>query len=572
MIKFVVAVKQRECFTANFKYLVFRVMRREIKWGGILRAALGPAAFFVSVSVCFQASGQEKGRRDTLSAFQRQSIIDYCEEYGEILSSSELSLVDGFTADEALWLWNDAKSALPSPDGGTSHLVTARFKKKFLSDGFSATVRYDLAGRKLSAGLTLDNDPMEKPVDFISGYVKYGRVLAGDFSARFGQGLVMWNGLAMNVMGEPSSLARRAGGLKGYRSTDESDFLRGAAVSFDVGRRCEVSVFASYNALDAAADDSSYTSIVTGGLHSTDSEIAKRHSMHEVLAGTNVSFSGSNWKVGATAAGYSYDRKNGRKVKDYNRLQQYDGLWGNFSADWTVTLGHWRLFGEAALDAHLAPAVLSGVIWSPSYGFEVSAVAKVFSPSYIAAHSAGSAYNQVGGAVAARYRKGRWTFNMNVDAGWYPWYRYQKPAGGGQLKLRLAAQYAFSAGPQILCQLSFSSILKGKLHVSVPIGRFSVNSRFEANEGGLATFLEGTFTARRLQISARGTFYNVSDWEHRVCFYEKGTPQSFSMESYYGKGYGGYLTLKYTPVRNLDLWLKLQQNYCAFFMRIFIPG
>lgn len=547
-------------------------MRREMKWGRLLRAALVTAAFFISFPVCFPAFGQERGRMDTLSAYQRQSIIDYFERYGEIMSVAELSLVDGFTRDEAEWLWDDVKCFFPSDGKRTSHLVTSKFKKKFLSEGFSATVKYDYTGKRMSAGITLDNDPMEKPVDFISGYVGYGRLLAGDFSARFGQGLAMWNGSSMNIMGEPSALMKRASGIKGYRSADESDFLRGAAVSFDLGDRCGMSLFASYNAVDASADDSTYTSIVTGGLHSTDSEIARRHAMHEFLSGAHATFCRNTWEAGVTLVVYSYDRKNARKVRDYNRLQQYDGFWGNFSADWMATLGHWRLFGEAALDAHFSPAVSAGAVWSPSYGLEVSAVAKTFSPSYIASHSSGSTYNQVGGQVAATYLKGNWKFNLNTEFFWYPWYRYQKPAGGRQLKGRVAVQYLFPAGTAVLCQASWNTFLKVKLNVSVPVGRFTVCSRFEANEGGFATFLEGGFKMRRIQLSARGTFCNTTDWEHRICFYEKGTPQSFSTESYYGKRFGGYLTLKYTPVQNIDLWFKLQQNYCAFFMRIFIPG
>ena len=49
-------------------------------------------------------------------------------------------------------------------------------------------------------------------------------------------------------------------------------------------------------------------------------------------------------------------------------------------------------------------------------------------------------------------------------------------------------------------------------------------------------------------------------------------PQSFAVENYAGKGIGAYLTVRYAPTRWLEMWLKLQQGYVAYFVRIFIPG
>lgn len=547
-------------------------MRREISGMGILRAALFGAAFLF----CFfavEASAQERDTLLEISEFKRQSIIDYCEQYGDILSVSELSLVDGFTPDEAQWLWEDVKAMNLGEGSRPVHTITSKFKKKYAGEGFSLTGKYDFdSRRKLSAGLTVDNDPCEKFPDFLSGFVKYGRVIVGDYSARFGQGLVLWKAFGLSAMGEPASLVRRPAGLQPYRSTDESNFLRGAAGSFRVGRLAEISLFASYNAVDARLVDSCYTSIATDGLHATDAERAKRHSMHEVVFGSNCTLQGDNWRVGITAVGYSYNKHNGRRIQDYNRLQQYDGLWGNFGVDFMATLGAWRLFGEAALDAGASPAALLGAIWSPSYNLEVSFQAKAFSPSYIATHSCGTTHNLLGGVFVAKYIVKRWKFNLNAEYSYYPWYRFQKPAGGSLFKARLAAQYTFPRGAVILAQASWSQMPKGRLHVSVPLGRFTVAARAEGNPGGLATYLEFSYGRTKWSCSLRGTYYNTSDWDHRVYLCEKGVPQTFGTEAYYGKGAGGYLVVKYSPVRHIDLCLKAQQNYCAFFTRIVIPG
>ncbi len=78
--------------------------------------------------------------------------------------------------------------------------------------------------------------------------------------------------------------------------------------------------------------------------------------------------------------------------------------------------------------------------------------------------------------------------------------------------------------------------------------------------------------SRRWDLSARATLWSAKDWDSRICFYERGVPESFLVENYYGKGIGAYLVVKYAPTRNVELWAKVQQGYCAYFVRIFIPG
>ena len=152
--------------------------------------------------------------------------------------------------------------------------------------------------------------------------------------------------------------------------------------------------------------------------------------MHEWVAGGNASWDRGRWHVGVTAVGYGYDKANGRRVQDYNRFQQYDGAWGNLGVDVYGSLGSFRLFGEAALDAHGAPAVLAGGLWSPSYGFETNLLLRCYSPAYIATHAGAystlsSVSNQIGATYALQAILGRWTLRLNADAAWYPWKRYR---------------------------------------------------------------------------------------------------------------------------------------------------
>ena len=513
-----------------------------------------------------------------LTLFQVESVLAWRERYGAVRSFTEWALVEGFSPERVAALAPFFSLGEPQAEAPPSNTLTARFKKSWKKEGFSITAKDFYESERLSLGLVTDNDPMERFPDFVSFSARYKGLYAGDFTARFGQGLVLWKSFSLSAFGTPSTAARRDGGLQPYRSTDESNFFRGAGWTRGFGR-VAVSAFVSRNAVDARVVDGTYTSIVTGGLHATEAERAKRHAMHEYVAGANAAISAGRWHLGVTLAAYAYDKRNGRTVQDYNRYQQYDGLWGNLGFDWYGSLGSLRIFGEAAVDAHGAPAVLSGLLWSPDYGFETSLTLRCYAPSYIATHagaysSISSVSNQLGAAWAMQAILGSWTIRANADAAYYPWKRYRAEAGTTGFKGRVQVLRTFAGGAEGEVQLAWSSRLKGRVRVSWPVGdAWSFGVRADANRGGAAGFAEGRWRpSRKWDIAARMTLWRTEDWDSRISFYERSVPQSFAVESFSGKGVGAYLVVKYAPTRNVDLWMKIQQGYCAYFVRIFLPG
>ena len=513
-----------------------------------------------------------------LTLFQVESLLAWRERYGAVRSVTEWALVEGFTPESVAALKPFFALGEPLVRQPATQTYTARVKKKWKQPGFSLTAKAQYESEPLSLSAVIDNDPKERFPDFISLSARYKGVYAGDFTARFGQGLVLWKSFSLSAFGTPSTASRRGSGLQGYHSTDEANFFRGVGWSHTFGR-IQASAFVSRNAVDARIVDGRYTSIVTGGLHTTDAERAKRHAMHEYVAGGNVTLTQGRWRIGVTAVGYRYDKANGRKVQDYNRYQQYDGLWGNLGIDAYGSLGSLRLYGEAAIDAHGAPAVLAGALWSPSYGFETSLTLRCYAPSYIATHagalsSLSSVSNQIGGAWALQAIHGSWTLRANADLVWYPWKRYRHEAGTWGFKGRIQVLRTFSGGTEGELQLAWSSRLKGRLRLSLPIGaNVQTSFRFDANRGGAAGYADVRWhPGRRWDFSARVTLWQTQDWDARISFYERGVPQSFLVENYAGKGIGAYLVAKYAPTRNVELWVKLQQGYAAYFVRIFIPG
>ena len=124
------------------------------------------------------------------------------------------------------------------------------------------------------------------------------------------------------------------------------------------------------------------------------------------------------------------------------------------------------------------------------------------------------------------------------------------------------------------CRPAWSSQWKARLQFGLPLGpAWQLDGRADANLHGAAAYAGFRWQpSGKWTLAARLTVWSTKDWASRICFYEQNVPQSFAVESYYGKGIGAYLLLKYAPVRYVDLCLKIQQGYLSYFVRIFMPG
>jgi len=551
------------------------------------------------------ASRGELERFPLFSLFQIESILEYKKEFGDILSLNELSLIDGFSSGFVKmispFISIDSGRTIGLPDLGKrwSGDIILRGKKKWKTEGMSYAAKYKLDyADKISAGINLESDAGEKLTkyylpDYTSMYVGYkgskllNNVIIGDYTARFGQGLVVWKAFPVSFMGGPSSSVKRESALRGHSSTSESDYLRGAGATFSL-KNGKLSCFASLNGVDARlSEEGEYTSIVSDGYHVTEAQLQKRHAMKEYLAGINYCHDFNNWKLGVTAAWYSYNKKNGRKIQDYNKYQYYDGWWGNVGFDYYGVYGNFRFFGELATDPGFAFAALSGLIWSPFYKLEMSMVLRSYSKKYIATHAGAystlsSCSNQRGATFSAQYIfNGGWKSIVNIDYSYYPWSRFRVDGASSALKGKLSLTKEYLNGSSMLCQVNCNykseegMIFKGRFHINTAIGRrWKLGTEATGNLRGFAVYQDVSYKSAngKFESSARVTYYNTKDWNSRVYLYERGMPQSYSVETYSGKGTGVYLVLRYSPVKSVDLWLKWSLNYSAFLIRIFIPG
>ena len=533
--------------------------------------------------------------------FQIESILDHRREFGEILSAGELALVDGFTREKAALCAQFFSFGSDHPPGAQlqerlwRHNALLRTRWKTGEPVPSLTGKYAATAPHLTLAATFDHDAGEAwQQGFLPDFVSLSagwtgergalvqQAVVGDFTARFGQGLVLWKAFrAGALLGEPASVLRHTSGLRSYTSTDESNFFRGAGATLALGA-WRLTALASGNAVDARLSGEAYTSIATDGLHRTDTERAKRHTMHEWVAGLSIGREFQQGRIGLTAAAYRYDKANGRRIHDYNRYQQYEGWWGNLGVDGYWHSQHWRLFGEAAVDAGGAPSCVAGVLWSPVYALETSLLLRYYDKSYIATHAGAystlsTCANQAGATLSLRYYLNKvWTLRAHGEYSYYPWirYGYDGPSSAWRARLELAGNFPDGSSAQLLFRNNsgrWQARLGGNWSVS---DHWSLGARAQGGPGGGAAYAEAAYTGfrRKLTLAGRITCYDTADWDSRVSFYEKGLPQSYSVRQFYGKGTGAYLLVRYAPVKSLEGWVRVSDDYCAFLIRSFIPG
>ncbi len=273
-------------------------------------------------------AGESRLRASGLfSAFQLASLLEYRNESGDILSFAELGLIDGFSPEyaEALAFFVSLRSS--SPPGGRQRLdfrneLTVKASAR-LTGEMAYGVRYEAAlGERAElrwTSRTTYSEPQFGLGTISAAYYgrgSLGKVVAGNFNARFGQGLVMWSGFSMSGYGSAASFCRKAGGLS----------VTGAAGAelFGIGADWRIG---AYRFSAALTPDSKGTVV-------------------------NISRDWRRISAGVTA-----------------------GLEAA-SVDWRLAFPGGSFFGEAACSYRGQVSAIAGTQWIPQYGFKLSLLAR----------------------------------------------------------------------------------------------------------------------------------------------------------------------------------------------------
>ncbi|HOF20089.1 MAG TPA: hypothetical protein PLO24_02440, partial [Bacteroidales bacterium] len=199
------------------------------------------------------AEENELARLFFLTDFQIRALSDHIRSTGSILSLYEIASIPGFDRRTAEIM----NPLISLRESGRKININSKFMSRTLSSfiikpagsdsnypgsAWKILVRHRTEKGPFTAGFTCEKDPGEKflsgspPLpDFLSAHLAFSgnglvrKVIAGDYSAKFGQGTALNTGIHTGLPLTAAGYFPSRNEIKPYTSVDENNFFRGAA-------------------------------------------------------------------------------------------------------------------------------------------------------------------------------------------------------------------------------------------------------------------------------------------------------------------------------------------------------
>ena len=537
------------------------------------------------------ASRKELERSGLLTEFQIESLLKYTARTGAVLSFAELSLLYGFNEDlvkrispyiilgerkrvsrgfrydasadiyvrytgtleqqsvtkkqsqqtkvyeEALNSNSTASSFGLSKETYLTRMkavygekveVAALWSGSAMLSGSSNTA----IGRKVKTNSFLSGGISVK--DIALGRVTIDRVVVGDFAAKLGQGLAVWNSFTYSGVDENYGFSKRGEAISVYNSSDTAKTLRGVALSVSLGK-------VSYS----------------GG-----------YAVEKKILLNRLSYNGSLFKIGLN----HFQKENAPPV---------------LSVDARTGIGVTRFFGEGAWNYTTnATAFLLGC--STEYGkWSMHLLSLIYANSFISSMS--GAYsslshpaNQRGFAAVTAgplYRKLKFSasfqymqypkerYHLNYPSAMYKGYvKLSIDDAGFTTPARNELYFRFYTRCNITYKEQAESVALYSLRVA---GKKSLGSHLTMgvrgewnnyNCYGVMAYLRSLFLKSRVAAVAGAVSYDVKKWDGRIYFPESELPMTFSSHLLYGRGLDWFAMVSAKFSRWLSLHFKVQQR------------
>jgi hypothetical protein len=579
-----------------------------------------------------------------LSPFQVAALINYRRLFGKLVSIYELQAVPGWNLDliqkilpfitvaDAVSLQEDFRNRFKNGENSvlirTSYVLeqSEGFKRK---DDPNATsfypgsrerllVRYKYQYKNLlQYGITGEKDPGEQwfkgaqknGFDFYSAHLfvrNVGIVKAlalGDFTVNMGQGLLQWQSLAFRKSVDVVNVKRQATVLRPFNSTNEFFFNRGAGITIEKGN-IQATAYASFRRVDGNISNDSlqfsedfFSSLLTSGLHRTNSEQADKNQVQMNSFGGNVSYVKNNLKLGINGIHFQFDKPFNRSNELYNQYTFRGTRLTNFSFDWAYTYRNLHWFGEAAVHNQKNYAMVSGLLMSVDPKVDLSLVYRNIQPGYQTI--IGNAFtestlpaNEKGFFAGTSIRpSSKWRLDAYMDLYRFPWLRFQidAPSYGNDYLVQLTYKpnklfEVYTRYRQESKARNFND--DGNLNAAIvqPVSRQNLRTQAQFKVSPVITLrqrldamwydLDGPRQSRGFlcffdvfykpvmkpfSANLRLQYFETDNFDSRIYAYESDVLYGFSIPAFSDKGYRYYTNVNYDFSKKLSVWLRFAQ-------------
>ncbi len=471
----------------------------------------------------------------------------------------------------------------------------------------------------MSIGVTGEKDPGEEffrgsqknGFDFYSAHAfykggKYLRAAAlGDYQVQIGQGLNLWTGYAFGKTADATNVKKSANPLRPYTSVDEARFLRGAAVHLGVGDFSLLAI-GSYKQVDGAVaiadsldqESAIVESINLGGFHRTNTEIARKHTLNEIITGASAQYTTRNLHVGINGIYQGYDKPYVKDTVPYNQYDFRGKGTTSLSADYGWVVRNFNFFGEVAMSTHsMGWAMLHGVLFSPDSRVSMSMVYRNYSKDYQSfynnALSEGSrTQNESGFYTGLKVQLTRsFSVNSYVDVFRFPWLKYlvDAPSRGHEIlvqpsykpnrQLEIYARFReqvrqknsrWSDGTitpiedvvQRNYRLNISYQVSESIKLKSRVEFITIDRESSGREKGVMISQDIIYRPKSMpiDIALRYALFDTDSYDTRIYTYENNALYVFSSPSYYYQGSRAYILVRWTFLKHFDLWARYGVN------------
>lgn len=566
------------------------------------------------------AGENELSRLFFLTDFQIRALRDHIKSTGSILSLYEIASIPGFDRRTAeimshLIIIGEAGSRVELKSKAMSRTFSNFIIKPSVSDNscpgsaWKILVRHKTEKGPYTAGFTCEKDPGEKflsgspPLpDFFSAYVAFSgrglvrKVIAGDYSAKFGQGTALNTGFHTGIPLTAAGYFPSRSEIRPYTSVDENNFFRGAACELASGK-AGLSLFVSHNRIDATTEYSNDSSILfikslyKTGLHNTPATILKKDAIAETAYGANLSLNftrvttGMNFHRTVLSLPFIDSATTAEKLFDFSGRRK-DIL----SAYYTASPGRSLLFGELSYGGNKKYALVQGFTLRPSGRLTINGLYRYYSPGFGGLHSRGpgvssSASNEEGILGNFTFEAARYLFiSAGYDLCRHPWLRYRTSFPSLSKRYELKLKYLPHDKLNIEMSYNYRSSVNNEKREQGIAGRkstscgtfktvfrysqekdLSLNFRIDCKavrESGSRGYLMSQdliyrFRSLPLTFWSRFCIFSTDDWDSRLYVYEYDLLYSYSIPAFSREGTRMYLMTEW----NFSSFARIRLKY-----------
>lgn len=585
-----------------------------------------------------RASREELLDLHLLNDIQIENLLEYRTRTGPLLNEYELQAVPG-------WELSDIRRVLPFVKvGGDLDTRFTPLRQGFVQgkdqlllrwgrawpgnfpsssegDPFAMALRYQHNfDNRMRFGLTAEKDPGEaffaksnpQGFDFYSAHFFLSRpnrwlqsLALGDFTARFGQGLLLQTGFALGKTAETTNIIRSGARIRPYASFGEAFFLRGGAATVRLHEKLEVTALYANRRRDAnrptlpedpdfiTPEEQQFTTLQSSGLHRTPTEIEDEKAVREEVAGLSASYLMRHGHVSVNGLHIRYDRDWQPSAEPYNRFDFAGRQLTGASVDYAWHRRNYYFFGETAGSGNKAVATVNGLLVGVDRRVTLSMTHRWLPARYQSIYAApfaetSGANNEHGLYIGADIRPSRpWQINLYADVWRTPWlsFRADGPSDGREYlarimwtKRKVMSAYLYWKWETKLLD---NSLIEGlgehrtqrfRIHAQYKVSpSVELRSRaewavFQLEEQpktqGFMVYQEAVFKKLGFPLSGsvRYGIFQTDDFETRIFAYENDIFSAYSVPAFSGKGTRWYLNLNWRMADGIRMEARYEET------------